>query len=107
MSFSSCFPSIQDWWQFLKESIKESIAFAHNKHRQLCRDEVLLTNRLIRLSQRLVDGDTSVANLICDIESRLKALHEKRIQGIIVRSRAEWIEKGVNVQAVISLSYKR
>ena len=94
VSFSSCFPSIQDWWQFLKESIKESIAFARNKRRQLCCDEVLLTNRLIRLRQHLVDGEISVANSICDVESRLKALHEKRIQGIIVRSRAEWIEEG-------------
>ena len=70
------------------------IAFARNKCRQLYRNEVLLTNRLIRLRQRLVDGDISVANSICDVESHLKALHEERIQGIIVRSRAEWIEDG-------------
>ena len=79
VSFFSCFPSIQDWWEFLKESIKEElIAFACNKRRQLYRDEVFLTNRLIRLRQRLVDGDISVANSICDVESHLKALHEKR-----------------------------
>ena len=79
----------------LRRIIKEeSIAFARNKRRQLCRDEVLLTNRLIRLRQHLLDGDISVANSMCDVESRLKALHEKRIQGIIVRSRAEWIEEG-------------
>ena len=65
VSFSSCFPSIQDWWEFLKESIKEeSIYFSRNKCRQLHRDEVFLTNRLIRLRQRLVDGDISVINSI-------------------------------------------
>ena len=95
VSFFSCFPSIQDWWEFLKESIKEeSISFSRNKRRQLHRDEVFLTNKLIRLRQRLVDGDISVINSICDVESRLKALNEKRIRGIFVRSRAEWIEDG-------------
>ena len=57
-------------------------------------DEVLLTNRLICLRQCLVNGDFSVANSIFDIESHLKALHKKRIEGIIVRSRAEWNEEG-------------
>ncbi len=95
VTYFPAFESFQDWWEFLKQSIKEeSISFSGNRRRQLCRDRVCLTNRLIRLRQRLVDGDNTVADCILDTESRLKALYSKELQGIIVRSRAEWIEEG-------------
>lgn len=55
---------------------------------------MILTNKLIRLRQRLVDGDNSVFPLISDTECRLKALRTKQVEGIIIRSRAEWLEEG-------------
>ena len=95
ISFLSAFNSFQDWWEFLKQSIKEeSISFSRKKRRQLGRDRVFLTNKLISLRHRLVDGDNSVVDSILDTESRLKALYTKELQGIIVRSRAEWLEEG-------------
>ena len=73
--YFASFPSPQDWWEFLKVSIKEeSISFSRQKRRQLCRDRVFLTNKLISLRQRLVNGDNFVVDSIQDIECRLKVI---------------------------------
>ena len=58
LRFLPSFASLQDWWEFLKLYIKEeSIAFSGTKRRRLRKKQVSLTNKLIRLRQRLVDGD--------------------------------------------------
>ena len=94
MYFASL-PSPQDWWGFLKVSIKEeSISFSRQKRRQLCRGRVFLTNKLISLRQRLVNGGNFVVDSIQDIECCLKVIYTKGIEGILVRSRAEWLEEG-------------
>ena len=73
-SHISCFASFaspQDWWEFLKVSIKEeSISFSRKKQRQVCRDRIFWTNKLISLHQGLVDRDNSVVDSILDIECR-------------------------------------
>ena len=70
-SHISCFPSPQDWWEFLKVSIKEeSISFSQKKQRQVCRDRIFWTNKLISLCQGLVDRDNSIVDSIQDIECR-------------------------------------
>jgi len=95
VEFLSAFEKLQDWWDFLKESIREdSIDFARKKRKELCRDRVRLTNRLIRLRQCLVDGDESVQPLIVDIESQLKSLYFREMEGVKIRSRAKWLEEG-------------
>ena len=79
----------------MKLSIKEElIAFSRDKRRRLRKQQVSLTNKLIRLSQRLGDGDDTVSVLIFDTESQLKALRVKEIEGIMIRSRAQWLEEG-------------
>ena len=93
LRFLPSFASLQDWWEFLKLSIKEElIAFSRNKRRHLRKQQVSLTNKLIRLRQRLVDGDDTVSVLVSDTESQLKALRVKEIEGIMIRSRAQWLE---------------
>ena len=95
LRFLPSFASLQDWWEFLKLSIKEElIAFSRNKRRRLRKQQVSLTNKLIRLCQRLVDGDDTVSVLVSDTESQLKALRVKEIEGIMIRSRAQWLEEG-------------
>ena len=95
IDFLLAFENILDWWEFLKTSIKEaSIDFARERRRKLCRDRVILTNRLIRLRQRLVDGDESVQPLITDAESNLKSLYIREFEGVKIRSRAKWLEEG-------------
>ena len=72
ISYFAAFASPQNWWEFLKISIKEeSISFSHKKRHQLCHDRVFWTNKLISLRQRLVDDDSSVVDSIQDIESLL------------------------------------
>ena len=79
----------------MKLSIKEeSIVFSRTKWRHLRKEQVFLTNKLIRLRRRLVDGDNTVSVLISDTESRLKALRVKEIEGIMIRSCAQWLEEG-------------
>ena len=79
----------------MKLSIKEeSIVFSRTKWRRLRKEQVFLTNKLIRLRRRLVDGDNTVSVLISNTESRLKALRVKEIEGIMIRSRAQWLEEG-------------
>ena len=79
----------------MKLSIKEeSIAFSCNKWRHLHKQQVSLTNKLICLRQRLVDGDDTVSFLISDTESQLKALRVKEIEGIMIWSHAQWLEEG-------------
>ena len=92
LRFLPAFASLQDWWKFLKLFIKEeSIVFSRNKWRSLRKEQVFLTNKLIHLRRRLVDGDDTVSVLISDTESRLKALRVKEIEGIMICS---WLEEG-------------
>ena len=51
-------------------------------------------NKLISLRQCLVNGENFVVDSIQDIECRLKAIYTKEIEGILVHSRAEWLEEG-------------
>ena len=95
ISYFASFSCPQDWWEFLKVSIKEeSICYSGKKQCQLCCDRVFYKNNLISLRQRLVDSDNSVVNAIQDIESRLKAIYTTEIEGILIRSRAKWLEEG-------------
>lgn len=95
LEFLLAFLTIQDWWEFLKQSIKEdTINFARNKRKELCHDRVKLTNRLTRLHQQLVDGDDSVQPLILDTESSLKCIYIREMEGVKIRSHAQWLEEG-------------
>ena len=76
---------------FIKE---EWIVISLNKWRSLRKEQVFLTNKLIRLRRRLVDGDDTVSVLISDTESQLKALRIKEIEGIMICSCAKWLEEG-------------
>ena len=92
LRFLPSFASLQDWLKFLKLFIKEeSIVFSRNKWRSLRKEQVFLTNKLIHLRRRLVDGDDTVSVLISDTESRLKTLRVKEIEGIMICS---WLEEG-------------
>ena len=59
-----------------------NFSISRRKRRQLCRDRVFLTSKLIGLRQRLDDGDNSVTDLIQDVECRLKVDFQPRSQGL-------------------------
>ena len=95
MLFKHVFASIKDFWESLKETIEsETIKFSKAKNRGLSRDKVLITNRLIKLKNLLVSGDTSVQAEIRQLESLLKSLFTRELDGCKIRSRAKWIEEG-------------
>ena len=90
-----CFPSVKSWWDFFKTSIKSDIiSFSKQKRRDLSRDRVRLVNEIIDLKLRLSAGDTSVTGHLFDLESQLKALTLRDLEGSKVRSRVLWFEGG-------------
>ena len=89
------FDSVKTWWDFFKESLRNDIiTFAREKRKRLNYERVSLTNRLINLKRQLVQGFSSVSHEIIFLESRLAALTDCALDGVKVRSRAQWLEQG-------------
>ncbi len=89
------FPSPKIWWDFVKESMKSDIiSFAKKKRKQLNHERVSLTNELIELKKQLANGNLSLSAEIISIESRLSALNDRAMDGVKIRSRAQWFEEG-------------
>ena len=89
------FPSVKSRWDFFKQSIRSQITyFSKNKSRELSHERVLLVNRIIDLKLKLTSGDLSVSSEISELESELKALTLKELDGSKVRSRVQWLEEG-------------
>ena len=89
------FPSVKSWSDFFKSSIKSEIVFfSRIRRRSLSRERVLLVNRLVSLKRRLTSGDSTVALEISRLESELKALISRELEGSKIRSRVRWLEDG-------------
>lgn len=75
LPFEHAFASSSTFWESLKWDIKSaSIAFSRQKQRDLSRQRVSITNRLVVLKNRLVPGDLSVRLQIFYLEGSLKTL---------------------------------
>ena len=95
LEFQHVFSSVKSFWDSLKLDIKqESIFFASAARRELAKERVHLTNRLIFLKARLVSGDESVKPAILQAESLLNAVYHRESEGAKIRSRARWLEEG-------------
>ena len=95
LSFRHVFVSVKEFWESLKEVIRNStISFSRTKRRELSRDRVRITNRLVKLKFKLVNGDDSVKPEILQAESELSAIFRQELDGIKIRSRAKWLEEG-------------
>ena len=95
LTCSSRFPSLKDWWEFFKSSVKEeSIDFSKRKRKALSHERVVLTNQLILCKQLLIQGDNSRVHEIVSLEAQLKALAIHELEGVKTRSRVQWIEEG-------------
>ena len=89
------FPSVKLWWDFFKNSLKaEIISFSRTKRKNLSHERVVLTNEIIKLKAPLVTGDFSVSSAIRDLENKLKELVLKELSGVVIRSKARWLEEG-------------
>ena len=95
LRFKHVFISVKEFWESLKEVIRNrTIDFSKAKRRELSYDRVRITNRLIKLKFRLVNGDLSVRSEILELESALNAIFTRESEGIKIRSRARWLEEG-------------
>ena len=92
---SESFASVKYWWDFFKQSLcAEIVDFARDKRKRLCRERVVLTNRLIVCKQRLIQGDISLGEEIAALESQLKVFALQEMEDSKIRSRAQWLEEG-------------
>ena len=82
-------------WEFFKSSLKtDVVAFSRERRKNLSRERVLITNRLIDLKQRIIQGEQQLSCEIDALDSKLKALITKDLEGVKIRSRVRWIEEG-------------
>ena len=89
------FPSLHEWWDFLKDSIKiAAINFSREKQRVLHYDKIRSVNHLVLAKRKLLNGDDSVRKVIDDLETNLKFVNLKQQKSHQIRSRAKWIEEG-------------
>lgn len=95
VSLKPAFPSLHDWWELLKDSIrKTAIDFGKQKSRKINSERVRLTNALIIAKRQLVAGNSSARFTIERLESQLNAINFQQQKSAQVRSRAQWIEEG-------------
>ena len=88
-------PSLHEWWDFLKESIKlAAINFSREKQRVLQYDNIRSVNHLILAKQKLLSGDDSVRKTIDHLETHLKFVNLNQQRSYQIRSRVKWIEEG-------------
>ena len=78
----------------LFQNFSEIIFFSRIRCRCLSRERVFFVNRLVSLKRRLTSGDSTVAIEISRLESELKALISRELEGSKVRSRVRWFEDG-------------
>ena len=97
LSFRHVLPSNKEMWELLKKDFKStSISFARDRRKELSRDKVLLTNRLIVLKRHLASGISAVSSEILELEASLKSIFDRELEGSKIRSRAKWLEEGEN-----------
>ena len=88
-------PTIHEWWDFLKISIKLAAQeFSKRKQRKLNSDKVPVTNLLIAAKQDLIAGDYSAKTTIDALKSQLKTIQRVQNEAVKIRSRARWLEEG-------------
>ena len=95
LRFESLFSSVKDFWEDLKVSIKNRlIDFSKSKRTELSCERVAITNCLIVLKNKLLNGDLSVKGEITELESLSSAIYAKELDGVKIQSRAKWLEEG-------------
>ena len=95
VDFIEAFPSIHEWWDFLKQSIKETaLIFGREKSRKLNRDRVRITNHLIDARRDFLAGNVLAKQTIDNLESKLNAILVEKQRSVHIRSRAQWLEEG-------------
>ena len=95
VSLKPAFPSLHDWWELLKDSIRRiAIVFGKQKFRKINSERVRLTNSLIIAKRQLVAGNSTARFTIERLESQLNAINLQQQKSAQVRSRAQWMEEG-------------
>ena len=82
-------------WDWLKSEIRFfSINYSWEKWRQFPREKILIINRLSLLKRQLASENPAVKSEILTLESILKQLYDRQLEGSKIRSRAKWLEEG-------------
>ena len=91
----SSFRSDMVMWDNLKKEIKNfCINFSREKWRHFSREKILAINRLSFLKRQLASENPVVKSEILNLESFLKQLFDRQLEGSKIRSRVQWLEEG-------------
>lgn len=89
------FPSLGDWWDDLKASIRKAcIDFSFRQRRKRNITRFALTKQLIRAKRAFHSGASRDDSNIVSLESALSSLVLHEAEGAKIRSRAQWFEEG-------------
>ena len=98
---ASCLSSKRSRWEYMKYKIREfSVKYGKQKALRVRNDESEYDNKLKQLEEdldRAKPESNEYEKILCDkreVEARLKDLEDYKIEGLILRSRAQWYEKG-------------
>lgn len=83
-------------WDYMKYSIRKStVTYSKCKAQERRRSENEIINEVSRLEQALYHSDSSnLQEKLKEARCKLQTLYDYKIQGIMVRSRARWVEEG-------------
>ena len=82
-------------WDNLKKEIKSfCINYSREKCRHFSREKILAINRLSFLKRQLASGNPAVKSEILSLESFLKQLFDRQLEGSKIRSWVQWLEEG-------------
>jgi len=99
-----CFPSLHDWWDFLKISFRDIAQdFSKQKQRNLNPEKMTATNLLIKAKHDLITGDVSATDKIEQLESKLQAINLLQNEAVKICSRAQWLEGGQPMKYFLAL----
>lgn len=84
----------------------KTISYAAWKNKSLTENETKLKEEIAKIHSSGITNDT-INNTLLELENELKQLREIRLKGVLIRSRARWVEEGEKVSAYFCSLEKR
>lgn len=83
-------------WEYMKYSIRKfTVAYSKNRAKERRKSERDLLKEISHLERDLYSSHSDYTrNKLLEARSKLQAIYDFKIRGIIVRSRARWVEEG-------------
>ena len=103
----SLYPGVMEWWEVVKERIREfTVRYCRRKARE-ARREVLRLQRLLELEYAIGNDGGTVDQRACDsLKAELREVYERRARGYLMRTRHDFLEKDETCSAAFFSSVR-